>query len=740
MLRRDGRVKIVDFGLAKRVQQIPESGTLTDSGVILGTAGYMSPEQVRGEPADARSDLFSFGVILYEMLAGKAAFNGASSIELMNSILKDEPAELPSSTPAGLSRIVRHCLEKDRERRFQSATDIAFALGSALDSAAPPPKRSRLRLAWLMITAALMLVVSVGLTWWLAMRSQHALWMPDATFRQLTHDTGLTCGSAISPDGMLVAYASDRAEPDNLDIWVQQVDGGSAVRITNDPAPDLDPTFSPDGSQIAFRSDREGGGIYIVPALGGEARMLVPGGHRPRFSPDGKWLMYSFGEVGDLYIQRLNEGVSGTGPVPIGAGCANVFEHTAVWSPDSSRVFFGGVCGDSQFWLSTLDGKRIAGPRPLPEHLRDTGNIAQWLPDPSRLLFVLPAANGASIATVPLSEDGTKITGPMRRITLGIAGAGEASRAANGRIAFDSGSSDVHILGLSIDGDGHATGEPGRLTSRAGDGGGDFALSRDGKSLAVIRDDGLYYSNLTTGKEREVLHQEHVFSVVFSPDAMTLMFSLGGRGIYAMPISGGATKKVWDEPVNLVGLDDWAPDEGTVLFMPLPPTDAHGSVLEKDLKSLSTTTFLDDPEYNVWNAHFSHDGRWVTFNATPRGRGDSSEVYVVPFRKAVLPRSEWIPVTVGRGGDKPGFSGDDKLIYFSSDRDGFRCIWAQRIGPDKHPVDAPFAVQHFHQSRRSLSNLPIDVFEMVVGPKTIVFNQDELTGNIWLLDAGKSNP
>src|SRR5579884_1421907 len=137
MLRRDGRIKIVDFGLARREKPGAENTTLTDSGTVLGTAGYMSPEQVRGETVDSRSDIFSFGVIVYEMLSGRQAFKGASSVEVMNAILKDEPPELPGFVPAPLNRIVGRCLEKDRDRRFQSAADLSFAMGSSSSSGLP---------------------------------------------------------------------------------------------------------------------------------------------------------------------------------------------------------------------------------------------------------------------------------------------------------------------------------------------------------------------------------------------------------------------------------------------------------------------------------------------------------------------------------------------------------------------------------------------------------------------------
>src|SRR5262249_46043588 len=136
---RDGRVKILDFGLAKLTQQeegapasnLPTATPTTESGIVMGTVGYMSPEQVRGRPADARSDIFSFGSILYEMLSGRRAFQGDSAADTMSAILKEDPPDLSSTNQnvsPGLERIVRHCLEKNPEQRFQSARDLAFDL------------------------------------------------------------------------------------------------------------------------------------------------------------------------------------------------------------------------------------------------------------------------------------------------------------------------------------------------------------------------------------------------------------------------------------------------------------------------------------------------------------------------------------------------------------------------------------------------------------------------------------
>src|ERR1022692_1486338 len=205
MVTRDGRVKILDFGLALRQRTSQDSTTMhmTDEGTVLGTAGYMSPEQVRGETVDQRSDLFSFGVILYEMLGGKRAFAGASSVEVMHAILKEDPPELPASVPPSLDRIVRRCLQKDRERRFQTATDLLFALQFLPHSSTQieRPKRSAWR-KWAIVGGATIAAFAV---YWLGVRRPSPSASAEFVLRRLTNGAALTRHAAISPDGKLVA-------------------------------------------------------------------------------------------------------------------------------------------------------------------------------------------------------------------------------------------------------------------------------------------------------------------------------------------------------------------------------------------------------------------------------------------------------------------------------------------------------------------------------------------------------
>ena len=265
---KDGRVKILDFGLAKLTQvgegsgpqtNLPTQTNATEPGVVMGTLGYMSPEQIKGKPADARSDIFSFGAILYEMLSGKRAFHGDSAGETMAAILKEDPPDLSvtnQNISPGLERIVRHCLEKNPEQRFHSAHDLGFdlaALSGTTGQMIAAPARRRLRL----MPVALVVLGAArgrggralrGARGRAGARSRGARL---ATFRRLTNLSGTETSPTLSPDGQTVAFVHRAGA--KTDIWVQRAGGRNPIDLTPDCDRDsYTPAFSPDGNLIAY--------------------------------------------------------------------------------------------------------------------------------------------------------------------------------------------------------------------------------------------------------------------------------------------------------------------------------------------------------------------------------------------------------------------------------------------------------------------------------------------------------
>ena len=299
-----GRVKILDFGLAKlgETAREPDRGVTptsagTEPGIVLGTLGYMSPEQVRGRPADARSDIFSFGTILFEMVAGRPAFPGASPADTMSGILKEDPFDSIAGTqaiPPALERVIRHCIEKKPEERFRSAYDLAFALGSMSGSslsgpaALPESSRSpsllrRARLDLVLLGAA---GVAAGILLDRAVRPTPA---PEiVSFRPLTY-SGRDLSPAAAPDGRTIAFASER--DGRRRIWLKQLATESEVALTS--GHDDYPRFSPDGSMVLFqRSEGSRSSLYRVPFLGGEPRKLVEDASDGDWSPDGREVVF----------------------------------------------------------------------------------------------------------------------------------------------------------------------------------------------------------------------------------------------------------------------------------------------------------------------------------------------------------------------------------------------------------------------------------------------------------------
>jgi eukaryotic-like serine/threonine-protein kinase len=325
MLRPDGLVKVLDFGLAKittastpGAAEPTRTAFRTDAGSIVGTVAYMSPEQARGQPIDARTDIWSSGCVLYEMVAGRSTFGASSSGDTLAAILGREPpplARFEPDVPAELQRIVSKALRKDRAQRYQTAQDLLLDLQalreevqaqrrSGSSPATPVEESGRAATGtsqsgprrWRVLAGAALAVLAIAVAaaaWWSTRSAPRATASSAPVQRNLTRLTfgpGLQTDATFSPDGRFIAYASDRAG--NFDIWVQPTAGGEAVQVTRSEAHDTQPDWSPDGSTIVFRSERAGGGLFDVPALGGLERQLTSVGTHPSWSPDGREILF----------------------------------------------------------------------------------------------------------------------------------------------------------------------------------------------------------------------------------------------------------------------------------------------------------------------------------------------------------------------------------------------------------------------------------------------------------------
>jgi eukaryotic-like serine/threonine-protein kinase len=429
MLTRDGHVKILDFGLAHRDRAPGLDSTATkesEPGMIMGTPGYMSPEQVRGEATDARSDLFSLGVILYEMASGHRPFRGTSSIEVMNSILKDEPPELPPASPPALDRIVRRCIEKEPVRRFQSAADLGFALRSfcEVNASAVPRKTGHTRL----LAAGLALALAAALGVWWLLRPH-----PDAKAGPLfpvplTSAPGWEGWASPSPDGNQVAYTWDQGHSNvSFHIFVKLIGEGKPMQLTTGPKTDLCPSWSPDGRSIAFRRLHDvdpNESIYTIPALGGAERQVAEGQFSGgmSWSPDGRFL--AVGEKrpqGEAFSLSLVAVENGDNLDLTKTPDARTSDSDPHFSGDGRLLLFTRCRGMYHCGLFLLDlaaGYRPSGAPRLLRQERGSMGGATWTANGSEVIYALsedaglnqhllriPAQAGAQPQRLPLTGD-----------------------------------------------------------------------------------------------------------------------------------------------------------------------------------------------------------------------------------------------------------------------------------------------------------------------------------------------
>ncbi|HYM11091.1 MAG TPA: protein kinase [Bryobacterales bacterium] len=814
MVTEKGLVKVLDFGLAKLTEPVEVSDATvtidymaprTMQGMIVGTAAYMSPEQAEGKKVDARSDIFSFGTVLYEMVTGRRPFQGETAMSTLSAIILREPSpvsEISRDTPPELERLILRCLRKEPERRVQHMDDLKVALeelreestsgrlisgvrtsdvpaaagpvsagpasagpaSASVSAALPAPAPRRLGAAALLVGGIVLLAAAGAALWWWQ-RGTPPAGPPMLT--RLTSDSGLSAYPALSPDGRLLAYASDRSGEGNLDIWVQQIGGGEPIRLTRDEADEYEPAFSPDGTRVAFRSEREGGGIYVVPTLGGESRLLARLGHNPRFSPDGNWVAYWLGATGGGFAAGSGKIflVPSPGGEPRQVHPEVPAGRDPIWMADGKRLLFLGKIDPKAPVEQGLDWwvTPVAGGTPVRTGAFAAFREQKLLPPPGAyaisagavspandlVLFSARLGDTTNLWEIVISPKTGEVSGAPRRVTFGTdlemepsAGAEAGGRAG---VAFASLTHTVNVWSLPLDVNrGAAPGELQRITQ-----GVTYnaypSISADGKKLVYTSAQSgawnVWIRDLESGKQIALTASRgKALQPKISADGTTVAYWEDDgtkQTIYVIPARGGVPQKVCDD----CGPPTHVSPDGTKVLFESENSPQDEAVMVADLtsgKQYEMARSRETPKLFPYAARFSPDGRWVAFHA--RSNPLTRQIFVVPFQgsdRPPVPKKDWIAVTSGvtflEG--ETYWSPDGSLLYFLSENDGFRCIWAQRLEPPtKHPRGAPFAVIHFHHARNSLTGVrgSLGAIGMSVGNDKLVFALGDLTGNIWM--------
>lgn len=753
MIRENAGIKVLDFGLAKLAEEIDvtdKSGLTTtgqtEDGAIMGTVPYMSPEQIEGKPLDMRSDIFSFGVVLYEMFSGSRPFRAGDKSSVAAAILNEEPVpltRLKSSILPEIERMVSRCLEKDPQRRFQHASDLKVALewlardvdsGKLRETESSALSRSRKPRVFVTLMVSLaVLVIAAAMLYWLRPSPQ----VP-ADLRRITSDFALATSPALSADGNLLAYCSDRSGSGNLDIWVQQIASGQVIRRTSGPTDELSPNFSPDGGSIVF--ERTGSGIFVMPSLVGDEKQIASSGLEPRFSPDGMSIAYWVGDVdnrapsGKVYIVTLD----GRPPTQIGTDFADA--RCPLWAPDGKHILFQGLRNpgeESEWWVAPIASGSAINTGVL-SHLRKRNLLP--VPGPgdwkgNDLAFSARENDSRHIWIATIRSPEFQLAPPVRQITTGTGTEAEPSMASNGRIAFSGWSYDDNLWRVSRRSGGSPPGSPNRLSPT-----GAFdthpSISADGKKMAFLsRRSGtrqVWMRDLEKGNESCLtMSRGEKSAPVIAPDGSLVAYSEienGKSSIYVVPANSSQPRLPQKACESCGEPSDWIPDLSGILFT----SGVQKAVFRLDLKAKKSAPILRSPAFSLDQPHISPDGRWIAFVATVSL--DRARICLSPFDKGTATSPEqWIDVTDGNSlDDKPRWLDNNSLIYYSN-RDNFGCLWKLHLNPGtKQPAGSPEAMHHFHELRLSPRTLFRSDFEIALTPDFVVLNMVDVTGNIWL--------
>jgi Tol biopolymer transport system component len=693
----EGKVKVLDFGLAKEAEAERRGSDPLDSptvtsdhtraDVILGTAAYMSPEQARGKPLDKRTDIWSFGCVLYEALTGRQVFSGETVSDCIARILERDPdwKALPESVPGSVVGLLRRCLQKDARNRLRDIGDARIEIGEILAAtrgaagAMGPGPGARPK--WQVAAGLGVLASAFALAGALVGRRTLSSAVPGTgqgpnlvEVARLTHDPGISEWPTWSPDGTTLAFVSNR--DGNFDIYVRRVDGGQEVNITADPAQDFQPAFSPDGNQIAFVSTRSsrtgmiqigadfglefrtfGGDLWAIPALGGQARRLARDANFPAWSTDAQRIAYVSGPENHRTILEIGKD-GGTSRIVL-ASDASSWEIVRVrYSPGGTWLSFETTVGE--VWLVP-----VAGGQPRRLTMSATSHV--WEASGRRLYYLSRGMEGGTrLISVEIDEANGELRGEARTLTwmTGVLRNLDVSRDGR-RLVVSELEGSLNLTLLPLKPGGGAPDGPEQILSRGQVIDRNPAFSPDGRRIAFVSDRlgpmNIWILDLKTARQRRLqLPGDDLGANApqWSPDGRSLALlrfrSGGAQSLWLAAVDGSQAEELMPTITRLNNCA-FSPDGRSILYESV--VDSTRQVLSFDLASRKSKQMSSSPG-DKYEPHWSPDGRHLVYVSNASG---SLQVRRMP---------------VGGGEEEVLTQGDERMRHLSFSSDG-RWIYVQ---------------------------------------------------------------
>jgi len=737
----EGKIKIIDFGLAKAA----ERSMMTKTGTTLGTVPYMSPEQAQGQKVDRRTDIWSFGVIMYEMITGQLPFRNDYDTALVYSIINEDPEPVTgirTGVPIALENIVFKCLEKNPADRYQHADDISVDLRrtekvktnfterasqkrSSITSRRPVIKGAVFTSP--VIIAALLFFL-LGFILGIQFSGSRDMRFSPVTTRlaQVTFSPGLGDEPTWSPDGRFLAFTTD--EQGKLDIVVQPLGEGEPIRVVDSEADDAQPAWSPDGTRIAFVSARDHGGrlaillgmdflqeyikarngdIFIVPATGGSPVKLIDNGYYPSWSPDGEKIVFQSNRDGSMQLWVI----PAEGGIPIQLTDMDDIPYHPSWSPDGNWIVFG-VRQPTHFSMYVMPAD---GGEPI-KFLDEPVIRPSWSADGRHIIYSTRKDGIINIWKVEFHGENQPRTVLPARITLSQGhDVNSSPHPLKHTLAYTSQQSQTNIWELSLD-----RRQLRQITSTTTNENRAHP-SPDGRSILLTSNRGgmeriwIYdleeetYTHFQTGKLRPLFG-------MWSPDGQDIVYITENDDreyqIRLQRVGDLTAREIMSGP-EFVIFPVWSPDGRTITFGMIDEHEIFNMwIYSIDDDKLRQLTFLDSHSYY---GSFSPDGSHVVFSVTEsqtrtlwKAPVDGGDVVQLTFGEVEHSHPMWSPV-------------DPDIILFLEDHQSI-CLLRVSTGEIER-------IQEFHESTTT-----IDYPSWSSDGSKIYFTKDEKFGDIFVLE------